>query len=232
MPPTSIIIFIIASFALCIFYALVIAPRMAKKYKAEAEGLQQNFAESIRGREDETRREYLKNDTLMQPFTEQLQDANILGMISCMEKRSTKDFIRQQAIGAAGKVLGKVTGVRVKEVDNQDNYWLAITKENLHYLHYDDDGGCIEHLCWDLPQLNQIETGKPSTEEMFTGKAEPGTTRISFSSKDIKYKFFFFDNLWGHPLGKVRKDDKAQAAELNYLFAEPFKKLVARFEQT
>ncbi len=230
MSITLMIIFA-AIFAVSLYFSLVIMPKMTAKARAKAEKMQQDFGSSIQGREEEVRQEYLQNNSLVSPFPAQLQD-KILGMISCMEKRTTGDFIRQQAVGAAGKVLGRVTGVRVKEVDNEEHYWLAFTEANLHYLHYNDSGNCVEHLSFQLARLQNMEMGTPSTEELFTGKAEVGVKRLSFESNDIKYKFFYYDNLWGHPKGKCRKDHEAEAAELNYLFARPFKQLLDRFAVT
>lgn len=121
----------------------------------------------------------------------------------------------------AGKALGKLTGVGVKEVDNTEYYYLALTDSNLHYLHYSERGQCKEHLSFERSKMTNLEVSKVTSADMLKNNAYVGETeRFSFESGDTQYKFFFYDKMYAHPLAK--KHSLEDVAKVNHLFATPF----------
>jgi hypothetical protein len=144
-----------------------------------------------------------------------------------MEKRELKDFLRQQT----ANLLNKLQGEGIKETDNLDSYYLVLTKEKLHYLRYATEGNCKEHLSFKREHMTNLECGKVTGAEMMKNKAILGDTkRLRFVSNDIEYKFFFYSCLFAHPQGITSGNIHQEFAELNYLFAEPFKSFANQYE--
>lgn len=188
-----------------------------------------DFARQIIGKEAEIKQQFIQNNEHVKPIAFQINNNKILGIVSCQEKRETKDFIRQQTINIAGKALGKLTGVGVKEVDNTEHYFLALTSDNLHYLHYSERGECKEHLSFERNNLNNIEVRKITSADMLKNSAYAGETeRLSFESGETQYKFFFYDKFYAHP---SRRDNRLEdIAKINYLFAKPFLEFAQQYK--
>lgn len=207
--------------ALFMVYSYVIVPKMNASYEAKIGKASGDFAQQIAGRETETKAQFIQDNEHIKPIAFQINEQDIIAVISCQEKRETKDFLRQQAVNMAGRALGKLTGVGVKEVDNTEHYYLALTNNKLHYLHYAENGQCKEHLSFDRSRMNNIEVGKITSADMLKNNAHAGDTeRFSFESGDTQYKFFFYDKMYAHPLAK--NHNLADVAKVNYLFAKPF----------
>lgn len=204
-----------------IVYQYVIVPKLNKQHEDKMKAATGEFLQSIRGKEAETKQQFIQNNEHIRPIVAKINEQDIEGIISCQEKREVKDFIRQQAINAAGKALGKITGVRVKEVDNTESYFLVLTNENLHYLHFSDSGSCKEHLSFQRNNLNNMEVGKITSADMTKNNAFVGDTqRLSFENEDTQYKFFFYDKIYAHP--SARNNSVKEMAAINELFAKPF----------
>ena len=213
--------------ALFMVYSFVIAPKMNVGYKAKMKGASHEFAQQIIGREAEVKRQFVEENEHIKPIAFQINDKSVVAVISCQEKRETKDFIRQQAVNLAGKGLGRLTGIGVREVDNTEYYYLTLTVNHLHYLHYSENGRCKEHLSFERTRMSNLKVAKVTSADMLKNNAYVGTTeRFSFESGDTQYKFFFYDEMYAHPAAKA--DDISDMAKVNYLFAEPFLKF---FEQ-
>lgn len=207
--------------ALFMVYSFVIVPKMNASYEAKMNNASNDFAQQIAGNESEMKKQFIKENEHIKPIAMQINDQAIIAVISCQEKRETKDFLRQQAVNMAGKALGKLTGVGVKEVDNTEYYYLALTNNNLHYLHYSERGQCKEHLSFERNNMTNLEVGKVSSADMLKNNAYAGETeRFSFENRDTQYKFFFYDKVYAHPLAK--KHSLEDLAKVNYLFAKPF----------
>lgn len=216
---------------LFVVYNYVLLPKWSKNISNNNQLLMDEFAERIRGREDEVRQEYAKNNSFIAPITKQVQEDEIMAIVSCQEKREMKDFLRQQGLNIAGKAVGRLVGVGFKEVDNTEHYYLVLSPERLHYLHFSEQGKCIEHLIFKRKNMSEIESGEVSSKEMIKNNAAIGDTkRLSFISDDVLFKFFFYKIIWGHPLGKITGDEDKEFAEVNFLFAEPFKKFAQQYE--
>ncbi len=214
----------IIAILLFMVYTYVLLPSMKKKEEAKNQSFMADFSKEIAGREDEVRQQFCKENPYIKPIEDDVKEP-IVALISCMEKRETKDFIRQQAVAMAGKAVKGLVGVGFKEVDNTEYYYLALTDKNLHYLHYSDSGKCKEHLVFDGSQMQDMESGEVTAGETVKNSAVMGDSkRFSFVYDDTQYKFFFYDHIWGHPLGKSKGNRDKEFAEINYLFAEPFKK--------
>ncbi len=182
------------------------------------------FSSQIKGREAEVRQEYAQNNSFIIPITTQVRGEAIEGIISCMEKRELKDFIRQQAVAIVGSVLKKATGSGLKEEDNNEYYYLALTPQKLHYIHYSEEGKCQEHLSFSREQMQELEVGTVTSGEAVKNSALIGdSTRISFIFNETQYKFFFYNKLHAHPQGHSAGSIDKEMAEINYLFAKPFK---------
>lgn len=206
-------------------YQYVLLPKMNANHEEKLTKVSDNFAQQIAGKETETKQQFIQENEHIKPIAFQINEQKIIGIISCQEKRETKDFIRQQAVNMAGKALGKLTGVGVKEVDNTEHYFLVLTDANLHYLHYSERGECKEHLSFEKSKLNNIEVGKITSADMLKNNAFAGETeRLSFESGDTLYKFFFYDKLYAHP--SVKNNNLEDVAKVNYLFAKPFLKYI------
>lgn len=207
--------------ALFMVYSFVIAPKMNASYETKMNNAAADFAQQIIGRESEVKQQFIEENEHIKPIAFQINDRDIVAIISCQEKRETKDFIRQQAVNMAGRALGRLTGVGVKEVDNTEYYYLALTHNNLHYLHYSEKGQCKEHLSFERTRMSNLEVAKVTSADMLKNNAYVGTTeRFSFESGDTEYKFFFYDEMYAHPTAKA--DDISDMAKVNYLFAKPF----------
>ncbi len=219
----------VAFIVLFLVYNYVILPSWKKKIDDKNQKLTDEFASKINGRENEFRDNYLSSNRFFKAVSEQIQNENITALISCQEKREIKDFLRQQAVNVAGKALGKLTGVGVKEVDNTEYYYLALTPKELHYLHYSEEGNCKEHLLFKRENIQQIEVGKITSEDMLKNNAYAGDTkRLSFINNDTKYKLFFYDIIFTHPMGRFKK---TQFIEISYLFGKPFLNFTKEFER-
>lgn len=214
--------------ALFMLYSFVIVPKMNASYEAKMNNAANNFAQQIAGRETETRAKFVQENEHIKPIAFQINEQDIIAVISCQEKRETKDFLRQQAVNMAGKALGKLTGIGVKEVDNTEHYYLALTNNKLHYLHYSERGQCKEHLSFQRSQMKNSEVGKVTSADMLKNNAYAGEAeRLSFESGDTQYKFFFYDKVYAHPSAKKHGlDDMAQ---VNHLFAKPFLEFTAQY---
>jgi hypothetical protein len=205
-------------------YNYVILPRMKKNYENKAQELTVRFSDNIRGKEEQTRKDYVRNNPYIKSIAQQVQHEDIEGIISCMEKRELKDFLRQQAINMAGSAVGRVAGIGFKETDNTEYYYLVLTKPFLHYLRFSENGECKEHLKFDRSWIQQLESGTVTSGDMLKNNAAAGESkRLSFVSNDTLYKFFFYNHFWGQPSVKSSRNKEEEFAELNYLFATPFK---------
>lgn len=207
--------------ALFMLYSFVIVPKMNASYEAKMNNASNDFAQQIAGNESEIKKQFIQENEHIKPIALQINDQAIIAVISCQEKRETKDFLRQQAVNMAGKALGKLTGIGVKEVDNTEFYYLALTDTNLHYLHYSERGQCKEHLSFQRANMTNLEVGKVTSADILKNNAYVGETeRFSFESGDTQYKFFFYDKVYAHPSAKKHGLD--DLAKVNYLFAKPF----------
>lgn len=219
----------IAIIVLFMLYSYVIVPRMNAKYEEKIGKASNDFAQQIAGNETETKKQFIQNNEHVSPIAIQINEQDIIAIISCQEKRETKDFLRQQAVNIAGKALGKLTGVGVKEVDNTEHYYMALTKDNLHYLHYSERGQCKEHLSFERNLMNNLEVGKITSADMLKNNAYAGETeRLSFEIGDTQYKFFFYDKIYAHPAA-YEKHSLEDVAKVNYLFAKPFLTFVEQY---
>lgn len=216
IPVIAIVLFMV--------YNYVIVPTIKKKEEAKNQSLMNDFSAEVNGQEREIRERFTRENSYIKPIADQIGEP-IQALISCMEKREMKDFLRQQAVAMAGKAVKGLTGFGFKEVDNTEYYYLALTDRNLHYLHYSLQGKCKEHLVFDGSKITDPEVGEVTAGETVKNNAAQGdSTRFGFVYDDTLYKFFFYDNVWGHPAGKSKRNKDKEFAEINYLFAEPFKK--------
>ncbi|MFD2967261.1 hypothetical protein [Sphingobacterium bambusae] len=206
---------------LYLVYQFVLLPKMNAGQERKLEANRQEFASRIAGREEAVKQQFIQDNEHLLPLVFQTDEQDIIGIISCQEKRETKDFLRQQAINMAGRALGKLTAVGVRELDNTEHYFLVLTPSNLHYLHYSEQGQCKEHIAFDRTKMTDMEVGKITSADMLKNSAFAGQTeRLSFISEDTQYKFFFYDKLYAHPSAKDESFENI--AEVNYLFAKPF----------
>lgn len=202
-------------------YNYVLLPKMNANADEKMAKASNDFASQIAGNEVEIKRQFIQENEHIRPIAFQINEQDIIAIISCQEKRGTNDFLRQQAVNMTGKALGRLTGVGVREVDNTEHYYLVLTSNHLHYLHYSDRGKCHEHLSFERSQLEHLEVGKVTSTDMLQNNAHIGLVeRLSFESKGIQYKFFFYDKLYAHP--SVRNHSFEDVAQLNHLFAKPF----------
>jgi len=212
-------------------YSYVIVPKMNANYEAKIGKASGDFAQQIVGREAETKAQFIQDNEHIKPIAFQINEQHIIAVISCQEKRETKDFLRQQAVNMAGRALGKLTGVGIKEVDNTEHYYLALTNSKFHYLHYAENGQCKEHLSFERNLMSNLEVGKITSADMLKNNAHAGDTeRLSFESGDTQYKFFFYDKMYAHPLAK--NHDLEDVAKVNYLFAKPFLEFVQPYRSS
>lgn len=215
---------------LFMLYNFIVVPMMNTGHDKKLDNAVNNFATQIAGKETETKQQFIQNNEHIKPIALQIDEQEIIGIISCQEKRETKDFLRQAAVNMAGKALGKLTGVGVKEVDNTEHYFLALTPDNLHYLHYSERGKCKEHLSFDRDNMNNIEVGKITSADMLKNNAFAGETkRLSFEIGNTQYKFFFYDKMYAHPSSK--KHSFEDVAKVNYLFAKPFLEFTGQYKK-
>lgn len=218
-----IIVIPVVVIALFMIYSFVIVPKMNASYEAKIKNASADFAQQIIGKEAQVKQQFVEENEHIKPIAFQINDKGIIAVISCQEKRETKDFLRQQAVNMAGKALGRLTGVGVKEVDNREYYYLVLTNNHLHYLHYSEKGQCKEHLSFERNRMTNLRVGEVTSEDMLKNNAYVGETeRFSFESGDTQYRFFFYDKMYAHPTAK--NHDISDMAKVNYLFAKPFLK--------
>jgi hypothetical protein len=200
---------------------------MYAKHEEKLNNFSDSFASKIRGREEETKKNYIQTNEHIKPIVLLINEQDIIGIISCQEKREMNDFIRQQTVNLIGRVIGKIIGIGIKEVDNTEHYYLVLTNEHLHYIHYSNKGECKEHLSFQNNQLTNWKTGKVRSGDMIKNNAFAGNTqKLSFDSNGTTYKFFVYDKMYAHPLAGHEHSNSQEISEINYLFAKPFKKFM------
>ena len=203
--------------------------KVTKKDNEEAESHKANFALQIAGIENETRAQYLQENEHVMHIATQVNEPEIIGIISCQEVRNTRDLIRQSIFNILGQIIGKIIKIRYVEVDNSEHYYLTLTSKSLHYLRYNERGVCKEHRHFERNNMSNIEVGKVKYGEMVKNKAYKGATqRLSFKVDNKLYKFFFYDRFMEHPLAKKRSIQ--DLVEINYLFAKPFLAFAERYK--
>ena len=213
-------------------YNKMVLPKMTEKSEEKQKSLTSNFVSQISGREDEVRNQYVKTNGTVSRIANQINANAIEGIVSCMEKRDLKDVAKQALTNAAGNVVGKIFGVGFEKTDNEEAYYLALTPDKLHYVHFSDSGKCREHLFFEFNKMINLEAGKVTSAEAMTVQADMfGTFRLSFEYEGTTYKFFYFDKCYIHPADEDVADEKKEFAQLNYLFAEPFLKFAADITQ-
>ena len=209
-------------------YTKIILPQMNEKEEAKQKSLTENFISQIRGREVEVKSQYVKTNASVRFITKQMQEDTIEGIVSCMERRDLKDVAKQALTNVAGNVVGKIAGVGFKQVDNEESYYLALTPDRLHYIHFSESGKCKEHLVFERSRMEYLESGKiTATEAAAAGGSMFESDRLGFTYEGTSYKFFYFDKFYGHPSVEESADEDEEFAALNYLFAEPFLKFAA-----
>ncbi len=196
----AIPILVIVAFAV---YTYMLLPRMKARAAAAHGAAVQTYAESVRGREDAAWEDALRTNASIRPIADAVGEPGITGIISCQEKREMKDFLRQQATEILGRTMKKITKVGFREVDNTEYYYLALTAGNLHYLHFSLEGALKQHLTFPRAQMQELEVGKVTGRDMVVSNASLGDVqKLSFIHESTLYRFFFYDNIWGHPLDK------------------------------
>ena len=209
-------------------YSKVILPQMNEKAEAKQKSLTENFISQIRGREAEVKSQYVETNAAVRFIVEQMQEDTIEGIVSCMERRDLKDAAKQALTNVAGNVVGKIVGVGFKQTDNEESYYLALTPDRLHYLHFSESGECREHLIFERSRVEYLESGKiTATEAAAAGGSMFGSTRLGFTYDGTSYKFFYYEEFYRHPFVEEPADEDKEFAALNYLFAEPFLKFAA-----
>ena len=209
-------------------YLKVILPKMNAQSEEKQKAFTSNFISQVSGREDEVRSQYVKTNGSVKRIAKQMDADAIEGIVSCMEKRDLKDVAKQALTNVAGNIVGKFVGVGFKQTDNEEAYYLALTSDKLHYVHFSESGECREHLSFDRNQMRNLETGKVTSTEAMTVQADMfGTFRLSFEYEGTPYKFFYLDRCYIHPAAEEVPNEEKEFAELNYLFAEPFLKFAA-----
>jgi len=212
-------------------YNKIILPKMSGKVEEKQKAASENAISQISGHEDEVKEQYLKTNNTVNLIASQMNEDTIEGIISCMERRNLKDVTRQALKNVAGKAVGQITGIGFKQTDNEEDYYLALSPDNLHYLHFSNEGECREHLIFDRNRMEYLETGKVTSAEATTLAADMfETKRLSFTYDGEEYKFFYFAKFYC--LTTDDDDDEEEIsdkefAELNLLFAEPFLKFAA-----
>ena len=211
-----------------VVYMKVILPKMNEKSAEKQEFFTGNFISQISGRENEVRSQYVKTNDSVSLIAKQMNEDTIEGITSCMERRDLKDVAKQVLTNVAGQAIGKLVGVGFKQTDNEEAYYLALTPDKLHYLHFSESGKCREHLSFDRNRMENLESGNVTSSEAMTVQADMfGTFRISFTYDGSPYKFFYYDKFYIHPSAKEVSDEEQELAELTCLFAEPFLKFAA-----
>lgn|GEM_PF-2836259 len=216
---------------LVMVYQYALLPKMKAKHEEKLSRASDDFALQIAGKEAETKTMFIQSNEHIKPIVFQIQEQDIMGIISCQEKRETKDFLRQQAVNIAGKALGRLTGVGVREVDNTEHYFLVLTHAHLHYLHYSDRGDCKEHLSFERNGMENLAVGKITSADMLKNNAFVGETeRLTFESGDTQYNFFFYDKMYAHPKAGDKYSTMQEMSKVNYLFAKPFLAFVKQYQ--
>lgn len=195
--------------------------KVTKKENEKSESHRANFVLQVAGIENETRAQYLQENEHVMHIAKQVNEPEIIGIISCQEVRNAGDLIRQSILNLLGQFLGRIIGIRYSEEDNSEHYYLTLTSKSLHYLRYNKRGVCKEHRQYERNNMSNLEVGKIKYEEMVKNKAYKGAKlRLSFKIDNKIHKFFFFDTFMEHPLAKKRS--MLDLVEVNYLFAKPF----------
>ena len=209
-------------------YSKIILPQMNEKAEAKQNSLTDNFILEIRGREAEVKSQYIKTNGSVRFIVKQIKEDTIEGIISCMEKRDLKDAAKQVLTNVAGKAVGKLVGVGFKQSDNEEDYYLVLSSDRLHYLHFSESGECREHLIFERNRMENLESGNiTATEAAAAGGSMFASVRLGFTYDGTPYKFFYFDKFYGLPFVEESADEDKEFAALNYLFAEPFLKFAA-----
>jgi hypothetical protein len=201
---------------------------MNEKAEAKQKSLTENFISQIRGREAEVKSQYVKTNDSVRLIVKQMQEDTIEGIVSCMERRDLKDVAKQALTNVAGNVVGKLVGVGFKQTDNEESYYLALTPDRLHYIHFSESGECKEHLIFERNRMENLESGQiTAAEAAAAGGSMFGSVRLGFTYDGTSYKFFYYNEFYRHPAVEDPDDEDKEFAALNYLFAEPFLKFAA-----
>lgn len=201
---------------------------MNEKAEAKQKSLTENFISQIRGREAEVKSQYVETNGTVCLIVEQMQEDTIEGIVSCMEKRDLKDVAKQALTNVAGNVVGKIVGVGFEQTDNEENYYLALTPDRLHYLRFSESGECEGHLIFERNRMENLESGKiTATEAAAAGGSMFESTRFSFTYDGTSHKFFYYDEFYIHPSAEDSDDEDKEFAALNHLFAKPFLEFAA-----
>lgn len=217
----------IALIVLFVVYQYVLLPKLNANHEKKMAKLTDAFAKEIMGKESDVKSEFIQQNENIKPISNQIQEQDIIGVISCQEKREIKDFVRQQAINMAGKMLKKATGVRVKEVDNTESYFLVLTQEHLHYLHYAENGRCKDYYSFKRADIKHMEYGEITSKDIIKHNAYVGETKkLSFEYDGSLFQFFIYNTLYLFPTAK--NESLKEITKINYLFAKPFLEFISK----
>ena len=211
-------------------YLKIILPKMNEKAEAKQKSVDDNVISQLSGHEDEEKARMLKSNDTISLIASVMNEDPTEGIVSCMERRDLKDVARQGLTNVAGKAVGKLTGIGFKQKDNEENYYLALNPDRLHYLHFTDEGECREHLSFDRNRMEYLETGKVTSGEAAMLAADLfESNRLGFTYEGDTYKFFYYEKCYSLFTDDDDDDEEAdkEYAKQNFLFAEPFLKFAA-----
>ena len=169
-----------------IVYLLFILPKIKKRHENKTEDIKNKLV----GNESQERDKLLNDPQGLKLIVDQVAGENIIGIANCMEKRDMGNVLKDGALNATGKVLGKVTGVRVEKRNNLDVYFVVLTDTNLHYLVY-DEGTCDEHLTYDRSIMQNFRVEKAAMSASVKGGGM-GTDQLSFDYEGKNHAFFLY----------------------------------------
>lgn len=177
-----------------------------------------NFALQIAGREIEIKKQFIQESEHINPIVLQIEEHDIIAIISCKEKRGAYVFKEQEDRTEVGETVKKRIEDHINKMLNIAHYYLVLTNDNLHYLQYSKKGECKDHLCFERKKIENLNIYQTAvTDEPYTGE----TTYLNFEYENIPYKFCYYDKFHAHP--SVEKTSLEELIKINCLFAIPFK---------
>lgn len=216
-------IYIVGAFVLLsILYYVLVLPRMKAKYAKQGEEIRA----SLKGQEGALRKRYF--DGILKPIADAVGTSNIIGAVECMEKRSTGGLATQTAFNAAGKVMGKLTGIGLEMTDNNDTYYLVITGTHLFYVVFDDNK-CKERLTFSLDEIRQVELRKADVVDQNLKGGAAGAEKLIFSHNGTDHTFFYNKQI--NYLPDQERPSNDDYSKINVSIVEPFIEKIATLKR-
>ena len=175
--------------AALVFVIYTLSKKYTKSLSANATASMEKTYARHANNSNELIQSILQDKEWFAPIKEKLEGETIVGITECLPIKSMGDWLKKAAANEAGRTLGKITGVRITQVEAPYSYYLVLSQNHLHYMAY-EKGICKEHLYFDVTTLQDIQWREATYKDVlvYEGMATSGSCKkLSFHSNNKDY---------------------------------------------